>query len=202
MNKEGISIDWEKAFKFAIGIAMGVSVLHNFTPPICHRDLKSLNILISDTWDVKIADFGLARFLTSENMSTMTRLCGTYCYAAPELYNGMTCTAKCDIYSLGIILWEIVERVSHGKYSAPFAEFSYLKLDYQIFYHASKRNLRPTIPASCPSPLAQLISRIWDNDPEKRPKAEEIAHELEAIWKAMREQTTVSKEVSDALPSS
>lgn len=81
----------------------GIDCLHNCMPPILHRDLKSLNILVSENWEVKVADFGLSRFNTLSNHSSLGRICGTMAYCAPEVYKGERFGVKSDIYSLGIV---------------------------------------------------------------------------------------------------
>ncbi len=74
-----------------------------------------------------------------------------------ELYGGSPFTDKCDIYSMGIILWEVFSRVIRGKHEAPYAEYTYLKMDYQVFFHAAKKDLRPTIPPTCNEALAGTL---------------------------------------------
>lgn len=74
-------------------------------------------------------------------------------------------------------------RLTRGYYQAPFAEFTNLKLDYQIFYHASEKQLRPTIPNEVPAPLANLIRLCWDPNPTARPSAAQVLNELKNIQK-------------------
>jgi serine/threonine protein kinase len=57
---------------------------------------------------------GLARFSNPQSKDTMDRLCGTYSYLAPEIFFGNSYTTKADIFSMGIILWEIVTRLING----------------------------------------------------------------------------------------
>jgi serine/threonine protein kinase len=71
---------------------------------------------VNKEWDVKLSDFGLARFKTQENMDTMSRLTGTYAYASPEQFFGGSYTEKCDVFSLSVVIWEIINKVVKGKY--------------------------------------------------------------------------------------
>ena len=102
---------------------------------------------------------------------------------APELFSpGATYTEKCDIYSLSIILWELMKRILEGKYFQPYKdEYTKLKLDYQIFYQVSANNLRPTIPNTCPEALKSLIQQCWDREPENRPSASELFDQITTL---------------------
>ncbi len=70
---------------------------------------------------------GLARFDIKQSEDTMTRLCGTYSYLAPEIFFGQRYTDKADVFSMGIILWEIAYRVIHGM------SFKYITLIYPLY---------------------------------------------------------------------
>lgn len=73
---------------------------------IIHRDLKSANCLVSKHWTVKICDFGLSKFMTDSPI-TDSSAAGTPEWMAPEVIRSEPFTEKCDIYSLGIIIWEL-----------------------------------------------------------------------------------------------
>jgi serine/threonine protein kinase len=79
-------------------VIAGIRVLHNHEPQIVHRDVKSLNFLVNKEWKVKVCDFGLSRFNTTNNLATMNKICGTVSYLAPEVYMGEKFTDKADIF--------------------------------------------------------------------------------------------------------
>eukprot|EP01133_Synstelium_polycarpum_P005972 gene5972-6917_t len=162
---------WDWVLKFSIEMVKGIKCLHNWKPVIVHRDLKSLNLLVSDNWTIKVADFGLSRFATAKSAS-IRKTRGTYAYCAPEVFFG-DFTVKGDIFSIGIIMWELVIRCMKAKYERPFSEYKHIQYDFQILIQTSKHNLRPTIPPNCPELFTTLITQCWDPTPEKWDKVRE-----------------------------
>jgi len=181
LNDEQRKIDWDDALKWASQICQAVDCLHSFAPPIFHRDLKSLNLLVDINNNIKVCDFGLARFNSKDNMETMGKVRGTYAYLAPELFHAGIFTSKCDIYSLGIILTETAGRVATGKYVQPYSEFPFIKMDFQIFFYAAEKDLRPSIPPGTPAFFEKIIKRAVDGNPDNRPTAKELVAELELV---------------------
>jgi len=139
LKDEKIKLCWDHIFKFAIEIADGINCLHTWIPKIYHRDLKSLNILVSKSWDVKIADFGLARFDTNTNATTMETFVGTIGWNAPELFGGKKYSASSDVYSIAIIFWEMVVRIITGKYLRPYGDEAYTGIQLMLLT-AEKRD--------------------------------------------------------------
>lgn len=101
-------LKWPVRYKIALGIATGLEYLHFLHKPcIIHRDLKPGNILLDRDMNPRIADFGLAKAAPGGSVG-MTRVVGTLGYIAPEYYNRMPCTDRCDVYSFGVILAVLV----------------------------------------------------------------------------------------------
>lgn len=176
-------ISWSKVLKAALDTTKGLLCLHNWKPQIVHRDMKSLNLLVDENWVVKVSDFGTSRFTSGDGVDTKTlsKLRGTYAYCAPEVYFGKDYTPKSDIYSLGIILWEMAFRCITGTYGQPFSEFKQIVFDFQIIVQSAKKDVRPTIPPNCPAPYASLINRCWHKEPDQRPTTEETFAELRRL---------------------
>jgi serine/threonine protein kinase len=147
----------------AFGIADGMAYLHgqNFI----HRDLKSQNILIDETRLPVICDFGSSR-KTKGGDAMKTGDIGTPNYMAPEFIEAQSYTRKVDIYSYGMILWEMVTR------ETPFDGLVTSQVIYKVLFHRQ----RPDLPASTPEGLSDLIRRSWADDPDERPEFEEIVH--------------------------
>jgi len=170
--KSSKEVDWLRAVSFASDMAEGMSVLHSHEPPIIHRDMKSLNLLVTKDWRCKICDFGLSRLQVGD-LSTMGRLCGTFHFAGPEVFQGGVATDKFDVYSMGIVLWELLNTVACGKYEMPYAEYNFT-LDYQVIVQTSQ-GLRPSVPKGAQLDFVDLFKKCVVQDVEARPCAFEVA---------------------------
>lgn len=160
------SMDEATRFGFVNDTAKGMSYLHNFQPPILHRDLKSPNLLVDNQFNIKISDFGLAR--VKAHVQTMTGNCGTVQWMAPEVLANQKYTEKADVFSFGIVVWEIVTG------ECPYDGMSQIQAALGVL----NRNLRPVIPRSCPPFLAQLMKACWARQPELRPSFLQVVRAL------------------------
>ncbi|KAD7478589.1 hypothetical protein E3N88_01725 [Mikania micrantha] len=107
-SKRG-TLNWNQRYEIIFGIARGLAHLHEeLHIKILHRDIKSSNILLSDDFKPKIADFGLARFQPEDQSHVSTKFAGTLGYTAPEYARNGVLSEKVDTYSFGIVILEIV----------------------------------------------------------------------------------------------
>ena len=127
---------------------------------LIHRDVKPENILISDDHQVKLADFGLVRATAESSLTTTSVMMGTVAYLSPEQVRGGSVDGRSDVYSAGIVLYELLTGTTpfHGDTSLATA---YMRLDH------------PVPPASeaidgVPAEFDQLISRATALDPDDR----------------------------------
>ncbi|PUZ77792.1 hypothetical protein GQ55_1G402100 [Panicum hallii var. hallii] len=105
----GPLLEWKERMDVAIGAARGLAYLHfSCDQRIIHCDVKPENILLADGGQVKIADFGLAKFLTPEQSGLFTTMRGTRGYLAPEWLSNAAITDRTDVYSFGMVLLELV----------------------------------------------------------------------------------------------
>lgn len=106
------SLQLSEVFKIALDVARGMDYLHRMN--IIHRDLKTANLLIDSVGTVKIADFGVARIMDSVCCTTAET--GTYRWMAPEVIEHKPYDCKADVYSFGILLWELLTGQVSKKY--------------------------------------------------------------------------------------
>ncbi|KAG7367635.1 adenylate and guanylate cyclase catalytic domain containing protein [Nitzschia inconspicua] len=152
-------------------ITQGIQFLHASKPPILHGDLKAKNILVDSRFRAKVADFGFSHFKMSGFSKTAALLQGTPFFMAPEyLRRKSEYTAACDIYSMGMIFYEIYAR------QAPFEGEDPKKVLPKVC--SPRINKRPSIPDACPPRMADIIKKCWSANPFFRPTAKDIDYAL------------------------
>ncbi|CAK9216337.1 unnamed protein product [Sphagnum troendelagicum] len=108
---KGISfLDWPTRYKICVGIARGLTYLHeDLQPCIIHRDIKASNILLDNNLNAKITDFGLARLFSQDQSHLFTDVrVGTFGYMSPEYAGYGELSTKVDVYSFGVLMLEII----------------------------------------------------------------------------------------------
>ncbi|KAF5200509.1 Receptor-like kinase, partial [Thalictrum thalictroides] len=113
------NIEWVKLYAIVIDIANGLHYLHHgIEEHIIHHDIKAANVLLDKKFSAKIADFGLARIMKKDvsHVDLSENIRGTWGYNAPETWmRGSKVTSKCDVFSFGIMLLEVVGKRKIGK---------------------------------------------------------------------------------------
>lgn len=101
-------LDWKKRVQIAKGAARGLAYLHHeCNPHVIHRDIKSSNILLGKDFEARIADFGLARYMSPFVSHVSTEAAGTLGYMAPEYHLNLRATKQADVYSFGMLMLEL-----------------------------------------------------------------------------------------------
>lgn len=102
-------LNWPRRFQIALGTARALSYIHHdCKPQILHLNLKSNNILLDENYEPKLSDYGLVKLLPLLDNYGLTRFHNAVGYVAPELAQSMRLSDKCDVYSFGVILLELV----------------------------------------------------------------------------------------------
>ncbi|EFN58490.1 hypothetical protein CHLNCDRAFT_29775 [Chlorella variabilis] len=158
-----------------LDIALGLNYLHS--AGIVHGDLKPANVLLKAARNdrrgfvCKLGDFGLSRMLGQGQSHVDTTSYGTPSYAAPELLKEGRLTKAADIYSLGIMVWEMVAGEPHG------GDLTTM----QIILQVSQNKYRPQVPAHCSPVLGELMQSCWSEDPADRPTASALVDKLRGL---------------------
>ncbi|KAH0976735.1 hypothetical protein GBA52_026454 [Prunus armeniaca] len=110
LHETRLFLDWDARYKIVLGAAHGLAYLHHdCIPPIVHRDIKSNNILVGPQYESFLADFGIAKLLSSPECGRASNtVAGSYGYIAPEYGYSLRITEKSDVYSYGVVLLEVL----------------------------------------------------------------------------------------------
>lgn len=158
-------LEMDKALNFAIQIADGLEEAQGKN--VIHRDIKSSNIMLNNKSQAKIMDFGLAKVISETQLTETASIMGTVAYMSPEHVSGDTIDHRSDIWSLGVVLYEMLSG------ELPFQGDHEQLILYSILnkYHLPLSELRPTIPAA----MERIVDKCLEKDPTERYQS---AHEL------------------------
>eukprot|EP00208_Stichococcus_sp_RCC1054_P006737 CAMPEP_0206141092 /NCGR_PEP_ID=MMETSP1473-20131121/11769_1 /ASSEMBLY_ACC=CAM_ASM_001109 /TAXON_ID=1461547 /ORGANISM="Stichococcus sp, Strain RCC1054" /LENGTH=771 /DNA_ID=CAMNT_0053535505 /DNA_START=465 /DNA_END=2780 /DNA_ORIENTATION=- len=159
--RDPVGLTWHRrGCSVALDIAKGLHFLHSCG--VIHRDLKASNVLLSAEGVAKISDVGLATVATAVDPGCWDQLTGAFCYAAPELILGVRCTDKVDIFSFGVLLWELSTQ--------------------EMPIRGQLRDVQ--VPEECPQAVADLIDACLQANPLHRPSAADLCDALKRALEA------------------
>uniref|UniRef100_A0A0D9WNL8 non-specific serine/threonine protein kinase n=1 Tax=Leersia perrieri TaxID=77586 RepID=A0A0D9WNL8_9ORYZ len=172
IHRPNNQLDERRRIRMALDVARGMNYLHNSSPVIVHRDLKSPNLLVDKNWVVKVCDFGLSRMKNSTFLSSRSTA-GTAEWMAPEVLRNELSDEKCDVFSYGVILWELFTLLQPWEGMNPM----------QVVGAVGFQQRRLDIPAHVDPTIAEIIRRCWQTDPKTRPSFSEIMYTLKPLLK-------------------
>ncbi|KAK9164067.1 hypothetical protein Syun_004969 [Stephania yunnanensis] len=185
-------LSWAQRVQIALDVASGLNYLHSYTnPPHVHKDIKSSNILLDHEFRAKIANFTLARSAEGhENEFALTRhIVGTKGYMAPEYLEYGIITPKLDVYSLGVVMLELVtgkEAIdTSGERDVSISMSLTTILQDENPKEALKDFIDSSLEGNYPIDLALFLARLIENslrkNPAERPGMDDIVMSLSSI---------------------
>lgn len=188
-RKKGKGLNWDTRLKICIETAQALAFLHSLEPPIFHRDVKSTNILLDEHFQVKVADFGLSRFVPLDATHVSTAPQGTPGYIDPEYHQCFQLSDKSDVYSFGVVLMEIISAkiavdTNRTRREIVLATMAIAKVQEGSLHELVDPNLdidgNPHIKVMV-SAVAELAFRCLAPEKESRPNMKEVVTVLEQI---------------------
>ncbi|KAK3148318.1 hypothetical protein QOZ80_3BG0293530 [Eleusine coracana subsp. coracana] len=170
LHRPNCQIDEKRRIKMALDVAKGMNCLHTSVPTIVHRDLKSPNLLVDNNWNVKVCDFGLSRLKHSTFLSSKSTA-GTPEWMAPEVLRNEQSNEKCDVYSFGVILWEL------ATLRMPWSGMNPM----QVVGAVGFQDRRLDIPKEVDPLVARIIFECWQKDPNLRPSFAQLTSALKTV---------------------
>ncbi|KAF9950676.1 hypothetical protein BGZ70_001266 [Mortierella alpina] len=161
------TLDWSNKMRLARDVAAGISFIHEDN--ICHHDLHSRNVLIDQSGRALITDFGLSRYVNHANSNNGVR--GVVPYISPERLRNAPFDHSSDVYSLGVIMWELTS--GHPPFDQDGENF-------MLPFHIMKGKREQIVPGT-PDEYSHLYQRCWDGEPPNRPSLPVILKELDSM---------------------
>jgi serine/threonine-protein kinase len=183
-------VSFEQKLRIVVQLCRGLAYAHK--AGIVHRDVKPSNIRLTDDYQVKILDFGIARLVTSTTMTSGGMVLGTIHYMAPEQIKGAHVDRKSDIFAVGIILFEILTT------KKPFDGDNTATVLYNIL-HEPYQKMNPPIDEQFAA-IGRILKKSLDKDPAKRyfsadEMGDDLEHFLHSFASPQRPQHSTTQEV-------
>lgn len=170
LHRSRVELDGRRRLHMAVDVARGMHYLHTCKPMIIHRDLKSPNLLVDRDWTVKVCDFGLSRVKNSTFLTAKSHG-GTPEWMAPEVLRDEPSNEKCDVYSYGVILYELVTG------QEPWGNMHPMQVVGAVGYGGRQLALPPGVDPH----VASWIYRCWSQVPNERPSFGELLAWLKTV---------------------
>ncbi|KAL8252312.1 hypothetical protein R6Q59_036005 [Mikania micrantha] len=184
-------LSWLQRLNICIGAGRGLHYLHTGTgiaTGVIHRDVKSSNILLHESWAAKISDFGLSKIGPTNQPSTYvnTHIKGTFGYLDPNYYTTGKLTRKSDVYAYGVVLLEVLCRKRAVDKSLDEEQWGLVAWVQDSIKEGNLKSIidsdiRGEISPKCLKEYVKLTERCLHNGPKHRPNMAEILFSLESV---------------------
>ncbi|EEY63653.1 protein kinase, putative [Phytophthora infestans T30-4] len=165
--------------QIAYGVAHALTYLHSLEPVVLHRDLKSRNILLTESLSAKITDFGASR---ARSDATMTSNVGSSLWMAPEVMMGERYDEKADIFSLGVVISELdTQELPYAHAKEGNSRTGYPLSDTAVLQMVSMGKLRVHLSPAMHPDMVQSVYRCVSVDPQERPTAAEVLYYFQVM---------------------
>ncbi|KAJ8447446.1 hypothetical protein Cgig2_019440 [Carnegiea gigantea] len=189
LGPNDVPLDWNTRIKIAVDTARGLEYLHcKANPPVIFRDLKAANILLDNDFHARLSDFGLAKLgPVGDKTHVSTRVMGTYGYCAPEYAMSGKLTVKSDVYSLGVVLLELITGRKAIDPSRSRAEQNLVNWsrplfkDRRKFVHLADPALQGHFPLRCLHHAIAIAAMCLQEQPTYRPLITDVLVALEYL---------------------
>ena len=172
----GRRFEWREVARMGSEICRALRHAHDHG--VIHRDLKPANLLLDEAERVKLTDFGIAKLFGASNLTADGGVLGTADYMSPEQAEGRPVTHRCDLYSLGSVLYAMLAGYP------PFAADTMAEVVHKLKFDRPAPIGR--IATDIPQELQRVVMQLLEKDPQERiPTALAISHRLDAILEEM-----------------
>ncbi|XWS21857.1 hypothetical protein CRYUN_Cryun30bG0091600 [Craigia yunnanensis] len=187
-DQSGKSLNWENQFNIALGTARGITYLHEeCRDRIIHCDIKPENILLDEIYTAKVSDFGLAKLMNTKDQRylSLASIRGTRGYLAPEWLANLPITSKCDVYSYGMVLLEIVSGRRNFKVSTETEGKKFSMWAYQEFEKGNVEGIvdKRLEEVDTGQVVRAILVSFWciQEQPSQRPMMGKVVQMLEGV---------------------
>ncbi|XP_023737117.1 receptor-like protein kinase FERONIA [Lactuca sativa] len=206
LHKLGTSLSWLQRLKICISAARGLDYLHTGTGidvGVIHRDIKSSNILLHESWAAKISDFGLSRIGPTNQPSTYvnTLVKGTFGYLDPNYFTTGRLTRKSDVYAFGVILLEVLCRKRAVDRSLDEEQWGLVAWAQSSIKEGNLKSIidcdiRGEISTKCLKEFVRIVERCLLSNPKQRPTMAEVVVSLDSLM-TLQEKTNTSLQAAN-----
>ncbi|GJY66740.1 receptor-like protein kinase FERONIA [Tanacetum coccineum] len=191
LHKLGTTLSWVQRLKICVSAGRGLHYLHTGTGievGVIHRDVKSSNILLHESWAAKISDFGLSRTGPTNQASTYvnTGVKGTFGYLDPDYSFTGRLTRKSDVYSFGVVLLEVLCQkraldITLNEEQMSLARWAKKSIKEGNVKNIIDSDIRGQISPKCLKEFTRIAERCLQIDPKQRPTMAEVVVSLESL---------------------